>query len=378
LSMLLFHRGVVDARISFVFAAGVCSGIATIFKPPGAAPFLAQTAFIGLWLLRGGPGSRFLLKSVPAIIGGLVLAWLPVLAYFWQYEAVADLLDAAFLYNLRYGAESHGNPLWVVLNTLPILTPLRSLIVCAVILGLCLGGGFVKRGEASKAGVRPDPQAFAVLVLMWIFFDLVGALAGGRNYPHYFLALGPSLSVAAGLVCWFSLWETTQGVKSGLIQSSLFALVLGPLVLEQASDLLKARSLAVSGPVRHDDREIAEIIKSKALTGDTVFVWNYRPSIYLRAGVNPPGRFLSAHYLRDHRRARDAIGGEILAFLEHRTPAFIVDSTRNPDKQAAQDIHYSMFRELVRHHYDLIHVTSREGLRLFEIHRYRPRGVAAE
>jgi len=371
LSMLFFIRGIASERIRWIFLAGVCSGIASLFKPPGMAPLLAQSSLVLLLLLFGGLSLRVLLASMAANVTGVMVAWLPAIVYFWRYDAVTALFDAAFFYNLQYGAAKHSDSLSVLLNMITVLTPLTSLMIGGFILAIYISNQVFRthRLPTVAIGSMSKPHYVAILAFFWTLFDLAGAVAGGRNYPHYFLTLGPSLSVTAGLIYWFLLDAPTKAVKTSLLPVALFAFILGPLPFEQILDLRKARLFVVNGPSAYEDREIAELLKARRSEGDKLFIWNYRPAIFLLSGMRSPSRLLDAHYLRDFAGARDEFGREIFVALERENPAFIVDGTREPEKRAASDPYYKKFRVFVDRQYELIHVTPKDGLQLYEIRR---------
>jgi hypothetical protein len=229
------------------------------------------------------------------------------------------------------------------------------------------------------------------LGLAWLGFDLLGALAGGRHYPHYFLALTPSLAVLAGLA-YRALMEPkgrrealeppalALGAPRGLAASmgawtwpgrrllpiALFALVLGPMLPRQAYDLAAARALLLNGPPAYEDRLLADLLERRRTPGDTLFSWTYRPAVFLSTGMRAPGRVLDAHYVGDSTAAQATFGQDILADLRRRPPAFLVDGTPDQDALARTDPIYREFLALARGDYVLVHVTPRDRLRLYE------------
>src|SRR5262249_55274724 len=245
LSMYFFGKAAPTFRGTWVFLAGFFSGAAALFKPIGLSPLLAQGAFlIHLWAVYRGLSFRHLLIAVFTDSAGALVAWLPFALYFWMHDALGELIYASFAYNVHYGIASQSGVLSLPGNIILQLRPLTSLAACVVV-GLVL---YAVRGAASRHGrelgadVGRPLYFFWPLVLLWTFSDLAGALAGGRNYPHYFLAVAPSLSLAAGFAYWFSLETIPRGPRTRGVNKIIFALIIGPLLVEQASDARSVRS----------------------------------------------------------------------------------------------------------------------------------------
>jgi hypothetical protein len=84
MSMYCIAKAAPTFQGSWVVLAGVSAGAATLFKPTGLAPLLAQTAWmLLLWAVGRRLSKRQLLASVLANGVGVLLAWLPAALYFW-------------------------------------------------------------------------------------------------------------------------------------------------------------------------------------------------------------------------------------------------------------------------------------------------------
>jgi hypothetical protein len=174
----------------------VSAGAATLFKPTGRAPLLAQTAWLLLlWAMGRRLSGRQLLASALTNGAGVLIAWLPAALYFWQHGAIGELVHASTLYNVRYGLASQatgGQGFLTPFTLASTLQPLASLIVTIGI------GLTVARVLAPRHDTKPNAAAGRatcagwLLPLLWVGADLAGALAGGRHYQHYFLPLTSS------------------------------------------------------------------------------------------------------------------------------------------------------------------------------------------
>lgn len=374
LSMLAFARALPDASAKWCFAAGVAAGAASLFKPPGLAPYAAQTALLVFLAARGRLSPRRAATAVAAGAAGVVAAWLPAVAYFGWHGGLAQMLDGALLYNLEYGTASQP-PVWESLLRIgPRLQPLSTLVVGTAILVAAitvtgLAPAVPLRGGA-RAGAEgpPGPSASAaILILMWVLFDLIGAVAGGRNYSHYYLPLAASLSAAAGLALWVLLPPKPLPARR-LRVASLGALLLAAPAFEAAMDT--NRLIRIVGGGSRVDRiweGAAAHLKEAGEPGQTLFTWNFVPALYLETGMRSPIRLASAQYLSDSPQSARRFGPEIITGLTASPPAFLVDGGPPPEGPSeAGEAYHAAYRELLARRYSLTYEESGPtGLRVY-------------
>jgi Dolichyl-phosphate-mannose-protein mannosyltransferase len=363
LSMYYFIRSAPSFRGGNVFLAGFFSGVACLFKTVGLAPLFAQLGFAVFLVLIRRRYFRQAISCVATNVAGALAAWLPVCWYFWRHSALRELLDASFLYNVRYGLAGQAHFLSEPFVLAAMLQPLASLVACAAIgLGFC-GLLFVRLPRGWRGREELEEYSFWVLALFWLFFDLAGVIAGGRNLPHYFLSLAPSLSVCAGFTYWFMVHRTSADER---IRIAIVLMIVGPLLFAQSQDVLEIRGavtkaedvLYVRGlwvPYTSPQDKIAAYLNAVREPGDTLFTWDYLPEIYFATGMKSPSRQMFAFHLRDSRKAWKEFGDEILRDLGRAPPAFIVDGTGRPDRKAAGDSVYRDFRQLVDGSYVLVY-----------------------
>jgi hypothetical protein len=177
---------------------------------------------------------------------------------------------------------------------------LASLVVCAIV-GLMLYVRLVTPGHSlgpeDKRGQAPC--FWWPLALLWLAFDLAGALAGGRNYPHYFLPLAASLSVVAGITSWLLVEGIPNQAGCWGIDKALFALIVGPLIFAQVLDVRHMRSWARGSsdrPAVKSREAVATHLNTIRSSSDTLFTWDYLlPRIYFATEMKSPTRLLDAH-----------------------------------------------------------------------------------
>ena len=177
----------------------------------------------------------------------------------------------------------------------------------------------------------------------WIAFSFAAVCLGTRFAPHYFLQLLPPLVIAA-----------SRGVTLGLHSRRkatvvvLSVLLLVPLVRFSPHYV----SLAIDDVAQHephwsdvvmdlDSQRAAAKIRSLAHPGDTLFVWGYRPDLYVYTRMSSDSRFWDSQPLtgipadRHLSTTKPIYNGPAAANraeLTRSRPTFIVDglSPLNP------------------------------------------------
>lgn len=371
LSMYCFVKAGPSFRGKWVLLAGVFSGIAALFKPTGLSPLLAQGVFVCLlWIIFRRLSLRHVLASILINTTGALIAWLPAIIYFWSHHALNEFLDASFLYNFRYGRASQGHifsiPFDVALNMQLIV----SVVVCAAI-GLIIYVQMftiVQRTQESKDDISRSLYFLWPLVLLWVFFDMAGALAGGRNYPHYFLPLAPSLSVAAAFTYWSLIDSIPNEERYRRIKETVLVLIVGPLIFSQAHDVRNMRNLLLTTYApRVPAQAVASHLNKILNPSDTLFTWDYLPEIYLSTEAKNSTQQLDFHYISDSPKSYLKNGNQTLRELSHTPPTFIVDGPaiwREADTviRWSGDPVYIEFRKFLESQYVLIYAADNLSL----------------
>jgi hypothetical protein len=171
---------------------------------------------------------------------------------------------------------------------------------------------------------------------IWTFFSFAGVAIGWRFAPHYYLQVLPALIVAAsrGLVWAISRYRRLGAAVLGLLL--LIPLIrFGPRYVSLAYENIAGREPHwIDVAMDLDSQEAAEKIRARREPGDTLFVWGYRPDVYVYTRMSPDGRFWDSQPLTGvpadrHLHADDAIyGGPAAANreeLSHSRPTFVVD-----------------------------------------------------
>ena len=129
----------------------------------------------------------------------------------------------------------------------------------------------------------------------WALLSCSAVAVGGRFFPRYYLQLLPlaALAGARGLV----LLGRRRGMAVG-------ALLLIPLVRFGPRYALLARDLVEGRPhqwvdlaMDQDSRRAARLALRFSAPGDTLFVWGFRPELYIYTGLPAGTRFLDSQPL---------------------------------------------------------------------------------
>jgi hypothetical protein len=140
--------------------------------------------------------------------------------------------------------------------------------------------------ETFKRGLRRRLAA-------WIILSYLAVALGGRFAPHYFLQLLPPLAVAASFGVVRAIKERRRML---IVLIALAALVplfrFGPRYLTLASEEARGVFPRWSDVALDlDSQDAARRLKQKAQRGDTLFVWGYRPDVYVCSRLLSDSRF---------------------------------------------------------------------------------------
>ncbi|MGC8793662.1 MAG: hypothetical protein ACP5U2_09765 [Bryobacteraceae bacterium] len=179
---------------------------------------------------------------------------------------------------------------------------------------------------------RRERGALAWRMALWSALALAGVCPGLRFFPrYYFLPLLPvTVAAARGLA------------RSGKAVVALAAAALlipvarfGPRYALLASDLIAGREhgwrdLALDA----DSRQAAAWLRARARAGDTLFVWGYRPELYVYTRLPAASRFLESQpltgvfadrHLFDTRASDPQLAAQSRRELVRARPRWIVD-----------------------------------------------------
>ena len=247
------------------FWSGVMTGVAFLISPK--AIFVA--AACALW----NPSGVVLLAAGFATVTGAAAAWLGAVG------ALAPCWEDVWRWGRLYAAAPFAES--PVVNGL-----LRTLHWLGFHAALGLAGG---AGLVACRAIRSDRSPGLRHWLGWILISLAAVAAGLRFFPRYYFQLLPVcvLLAARGF--------TALGRRRALVVALLLlipAARFGPSYFTAARNH-NWRDTALD----RDSRAAAALTRQLARPGDTLFVWGYRPEIYVYTQLPAATMFLDSQPL---------------------------------------------------------------------------------
>jgi hypothetical protein len=172
---------------------------------------------------------------------------------------------------------------------------------------------------------------------VWIGLSFGAACLGTRFAPHYFLQLLPPMVIVAARGIILALREFRKPVPPVLVALLLLVPLIrfGPRYLSLALEDIRGEEPHWSDiALDLDSQRVAARVNSLKRSGNTLFVWGYRPDIYVYTRLVSDGRFWDSQPLTGvpadrHLKVATAIySGPAAANRRELTrsqPTFIVD-----------------------------------------------------
>ena len=268
--------------------AGMLAGVAFLVSPKGVLVLAACMLWEApLPLLAGFAGVAAASALILAITGALGAYWDEVWRWGTVYAGTTFLEDP-----LRNGLIRTGN--WLGFHA--------ALVLAAVL------------------GLKEERRRW----LLWVAIGAIGVVAGLRFFPRYYFAVLPPLVLLAA-----------NGMTRFPHRAVWVALLLAiPAARFAPTYVEAARGGWRDTAMDRDSREVGSILHRQSHPGDTLFVWGYRPEIYVYSGLHAATRFLDSQPLTGvpaDRHLTQSAPVELEQSKAHRTeiteahPQWIVD-----------------------------------------------------
>lgn len=288
------------------FWAGAFAGIAFIAN--AKALFALLVCAIWLWPSLVLLGVGFAVPTLAAVAGLYFLgAWPGYLEQAWRWS-ISYAKGSPVTHPLRLGIERTAD--WLGFH-------------CALAAGAVFGFARFSRSERWKLGT-------------WLALSFAAACLGTRFAPHYFLQVLPAMVVVAsrGIVLLYRRFG--RYAVLGIAVCLLVPFIrFGPRYFSLAfDDATGRRPNWIDINLDLDSQDVAQRLRRTSQPGDTLFVWGYRPDIYVYSRLVPPGLFWDSQALTGvpadrHLTATDAIysgpAAANRAELIRTRPMWIVD-----------------------------------------------------
>ena len=313
-------------------AAGVLIALATLLKQPAAIAALP----LGLYLL-GTPQRQGWRLAGLAVLGGaatmaLTGLWLArhgLLGDAWYWSVLDHTVPHVFW--LRAGEHTA----LFVLCALPLLLPLAD--------------------RARQGAAWRGREAERRTLLGWTAVSVIGAAAGGRFYPHYYIQVLPPLSVLAGAYYAGRMRHAQQVLPRWSSPAYVLRFTLVMVLASLAVQTVQLRSLNAPAPR-------ALWVRAHAAPGDRLFVWGQATQDYLDAGLLPASRYIATFPLTGYifgqrlpgvstqNRIVPGAWDKLEADLAARPPRFVIDTQNAPNADYPVEAFPRIARFLAAHY----------------------------
>jgi hypothetical protein len=302
------------------FRAGLAAGVACLFNIKGVFVLAA----CALWSFAGFP---LLVAGFAAPVAAALILALATGAWRGYWEQV-------WRWGLIYAERA------------PVAQPFQNAAIrtahwlgfhAAVALGAIFGFRHAEPDKRSR-------------ITAWLLLSFVAAALGWRFAPHYFLQVLPPLVVIASRGFVLAIRAYGKPVAAVFAVLLLVPLIrFGPRYGRLAvDDILHREPQWIDVAMDLDSQHAAKEIRALARPGDTLFVWGYRPDLYVYTRMTSDSRFWDSQPLTGvpadrHLHATDAIyGGPAAANREQLTrshPTFVVDGLGLLNPRLAPDVY---------------------------------------
>jgi 4-amino-4-deoxy-L-arabinose transferase-like glycosyltransferase len=305
-----------------LFAAGVLLGVAFLLKQPAAIAAVP----LGIYLLLPSYRTQRSLTRTDSIIQGIMLT----LGFSAALGSVAIVLwKQGILHEAFY---------WTIAaHSIPFVFWQKGIVITLAFLAVCLPlvlGVIMACRDKGEIWAGRTPERTALLGLLCA--SAIGAAAGARFYPHYYVQLIPPLALLAAPY-YARLWSGTIQPRYWLLRPMLtyawLALIIIVFSIVQWAGLVQQRAPSEAG----------QYLLTHSAPDDRIFVWGQSANTYLEAHRRPACRYITTFPLTglvfggpvpgfDTRyRIRPGAWTVLEQDFEKHPPAYIVDLSSEPD-----------------------------------------------
>ena len=232
------------------FASGVAAGIGFLFNAKAALVAIACAVFVG-W------------SAIPMLAVGFIVPNAAALLWLYSAGALPSYIEQVWRWPARYAA----SPV--------VLDPLRNGILRTA---NWLGFHAAVAIAAAIWWWRERNWRF----ITWAALCYAGVVLGWRFFPRYFFLLLPAVAIPAAAVL---------SKRRRLIA----LLLLIPLIrfAPRYASLANWSDVALD----EDSRAASQLVVASAHKGATLYVWGYRPEMYIYTGLKPATKYLECQAL---------------------------------------------------------------------------------
>ncbi len=247
-------------------------------------------------------------RALPMLLAGFAAPNAIAMAWMWAHGSLGAFYEEAWQWGSIYAKNTFiEHPLQEAIKRTAGWMWFQSILVIGAVLAIR-----VERGWK---------------LFLWVAISFIGVVLGMRFFPrYYFLLLPPMITIAARG------WAPVQ-----LSRFKWAAILLMAVPAQRfTGDYFKA---ATHKPwhdldIDRDSRAASDILRAKSSPGDTLFVWGFRPDIFIDSKLPAGTRFLESQAISGvladrHLFSTQAVQADFLeanrAELTRSRPTWIVD-----------------------------------------------------
>jgi hypothetical protein len=279
--------------------AGALAGVAFAANPKGLLVLVVCACWLPAW------------ESMVTLIAGFLAVTGAVSAWMWVDGALAAYWDEVWRWGRVYAGTSFvAHPLWNGLARTLNWAGFHAAIIIAAVLA-----------AIRVPRVGPAWWRWA----LWLAVSFAGVAAGLRFFPRYYFLLLPGVALLAARG-----FADLRGKRLALVLLLAIPLVRFAPPYVAAASGAPQRDTAMD----RDSRTSGAMLRALAQPGDTLFVWGFRPEIYVYSGLRAGTRYLDSQPLTGvpaDRHLTQSAPVETIQSRQRRTelsrsrPTFIVD-----------------------------------------------------
>lgn len=258
-----------------LFAAGLFSGLAVMFKQVALLNFAVLLAFP---FFLPGYSRKEKGLSLTTLCAGFIVFLLIFFYYFWMNHALLDFINAAFIYNIGY----IKSQFWFWSAFLQVFLFWNSILwLLAVVATLHL--------------LLKDRKYENLLLASWAVFSVLGVISGKTFYGHYFIQAIPALVLLSSYALLKYFAEPAINISRIFVAVALFSLSLILVFNQMGFYFSTPEQITIKKhgfPNFAVAREVANYVKATTSPGDNIYVWGAEPEIYFYSQRKAASKFI--------------------------------------------------------------------------------------
>lgn len=318
----MFYLGYKEQNRQYYFLSGIVTGVAYLIKEAALPNLLLLLFFLPLTCDRSTKAIylKQLFKKILIIMVGFALPIIAFYVYLYVNNAFFDYLIGVYNWNRGYGTYNF-DMFW----------------------GRLVGRGVYSLGSeysfiwiasfmAVSVMVITDRTIGNLYVILWILFSFVGVCLGSMFWPHYFIQMIPSLSIAAA----YGLTKLYIGSKNerpliktvSLVSAVILSISMGYGIKTDYKFYITYTPDEISRNIYGSDifitaKKIAMYVKERTEPSDFVYQNRWDPEIYFLSHRRSPTRFIdhpSITATPDVIKAMDELRNDVF----YKEPKYII------------------------------------------------------